>query len=50
MAIVVAGAAGRDLAGGVRHGPRPLDLDIIFYGAQTVQHESLIVPHIRYAP
>lgn len=40
---------GRDLVGGARWGPRPLDLDIIFYGAQVVQHESLIVPHIRCA-
>jgi hypothetical protein len=35
--------------GGSRWGPRPLDLDIIFYGAQVVKHESLNVPHIRYA-
>lgn len=39
--------AGRDLKGGVRYGPRPLDLDIIFYGSTSVQHEKLVVPHPR---
>jgi 2-amino-4-hydroxy-6-hydroxymethyldihydropteridine diphosphokinase len=40
-------AAGRDLATGQRWGPRPLDLDIIFFGPQAIDHESLTVPHIR---
>jgi len=40
-------AAGRDLMGGIRHGPRPLDLDIIFYGDGSVSHESLTIPHER---
>jgi len=31
----------------VRNGPRPLDLDIIFYGAQEVRSEALQVPHPR---
>ena len=39
--------AGRQ-AGGVRFGPRPLDLDIIFYGGQEVRHERLEIPHPRY--
>jgi 7,8-dihydro-6-hydroxymethylpterin-pyrophosphokinase len=42
-------AAGRDLVGARRFGPRPLDLDIIFYGNQDLQHEVLSVPHIRWA-
>uniref|UniRef100_A0A383VLV9 Pterin-binding domain-containing protein n=1 Tax=Tetradesmus obliquus TaxID=3088 RepID=A0A383VLV9_TETOB len=41
-------AAGRDLVGGRRWGPRPLDLDIIFYGSQDLQHEVLSVPHISW--
>jgi 7,8-dihydro-6-hydroxymethylpterin-pyrophosphokinase len=41
--------AGRDLIGARRFGPRPLDLDIVFYGNQDVQHEVLSVPHIRCA-
>jgi 7,8-dihydro-6-hydroxymethylpterin-pyrophosphokinase len=41
--------AGRDLVGARRFGPRPLDLDIIFYGNQDVQHEVLSVPHVRWA-
>ena len=40
--------AGRDLQGGVRWGPRPLDLDIIFYGDQTVETQELSVPHKRW--
>ncbi len=39
-------AAGRDLAG-LRWGPRPLDLDIVFYGSNHVDHESLTIPHER---
>lgn len=40
-------AAGRDIAGAPRWGPRPLDLDIIFYGCHKVQHGKLDVPHMR---
>ncbi|GIL72513.1 hypothetical protein Vretimale_4299 [Volvox reticuliferus] len=40
--------AGRDLAGGQRFGPRPLDLDIIFFGAGSYQDEKLTVPHPRW--
>jgi 7,8-dihydro-6-hydroxymethylpterin-pyrophosphokinase len=39
--------SGRDVVGGLRYAPRPLDLDIIFYGSQDVQHEALHIPHIR---
>lgn len=34
--------------GGVRYGPRPLDLDIIFYGDRTVTTETLEIPHSRF--
>jgi 2-amino-4-hydroxy-6-hydroxymethyldihydropteridine diphosphokinase len=30
-------------------GPRPIDLDILFYGNQQIQTANLIVPHPRYA-
>ena len=40
-------AAGRDFQGR-RWGPRPLDLDIIFYGAEQVQSEALQIPHARW--
>ena len=39
-------------AGRIRNqsrGPRPIDLDILFYGDQTIQTPNLIVPHPRYA-
>lgn len=38
--------AGRQ-TGGIRFGPRPLDLDIIFYGGQALRHDSLEIPHPR---
>ena len=31
-----------------RFGPRPLDLDIIFYGNQQMQHDRLTIPHPRW--
>jgi len=34
--------------GGVRFGPRPIDLDIIFHGGGAVNRERLTVPHPRY--
>jgi 2-amino-4-hydroxy-6-hydroxymethyldihydropteridine diphosphokinase/dihydropteroate synthase len=40
-------ASGRDPQG-PRWGPRSLDLDIIFYGADTTDHESLSIPHPRW--
>jgi 2-amino-4-hydroxy-6-hydroxymethyldihydropteridine diphosphokinase len=30
-------------------GPRPIDLDILFFGDQRIQTTDLIVPHPRYA-
>ncbi|KAL3160985.1 hypothetical protein ABBQ38_009375 [Trebouxia sp. C0009 RCD-2024] len=43
----VEAAFGRDFAGR-RFGPRPLDLDIIFYNNQEVQHDRLSIPHPRW--
>ncbi|KAG8366473.1 hypothetical protein BUALT_Bualt17G0083600 [Buddleja alternifolia] len=33
--------------GGIRYGPRPIDLDILFYGNQRVNTDNLVVPHER---
>lgn len=30
-----------------RHGPRTLDLDILFYGSRVIHERDLIVPHPR---
>jgi len=30
-------------------GPRPIDIDILFYGDQQIQTSNLTVPHPRYA-
>jgi len=30
-------------------GPRPIDIDILFYGDQQIQTGNLVVPHPRYA-
>lgn len=38
--------AGRQ-SGGVRFGPRPLDIDIIFYGKHSLRHDRLEIPHPR---
>jgi 2-amino-4-hydroxy-6-hydroxymethyldihydropteridine diphosphokinase / dihydropteroate synthase len=32
---------------GIRYGPRPIDLDILFYGNLRIRSENLIVPHER---
>lgn len=40
-------AAGRDLRG-MRWGPRPLDLDIIFYNSAPFDHPALTIPHPRW--
>jgi 2-amino-4-hydroxy-6-hydroxymethyldihydropteridine diphosphokinase len=36
---------GRDLEGGVRHGPRPIDVDVLLLGDRTHASERLAVPH-----
>ncbi len=35
--------------GGERYGPRPIDIDILFFGDQVVDTETLQVPHPRVA-
>ncbi|KAF5181508.1 Dihydropteroate synthase [Thalictrum thalictroides] len=32
---------------GIRYGPRPIDLDILFYGKFGIQSDTLIIPHER---
>ncbi|KAL6194286.1 hypothetical protein ACLB2K_035370 [Fragaria x ananassa] len=32
---------------GIRYGPRPIDLDILFYGKLKVRSETLTIPHER---
>jgi 2-amino-4-hydroxy-6-hydroxymethyldihydropteridine diphosphokinase len=32
-------------AGGVRHGPRPIDVDLLILGAETYRSERLTLPH-----
>lgn len=32
---------------GIRYGPRPIDLDILFYGSHKVESETLTIPHER---
>ena len=36
---------GRDLEGGVRHGPRPIDVDLLLLGEITYESERLRLPH-----
>lgn len=31
--------------GGPRHGPRPIDVDVLLLGQETLVHERLILPH-----
>lgn len=33
--------------GGIRYGPRPIDLDILFYGKCRMNSETLTIPHER---
>ena len=40
-------ARGRDRAHEGHHGPRPLDLDLLFYGERTIDLPGLVVPHPR---
>jgi len=36
---------GRDLVGGVRHGPRPIDIDLLLFGDLAYESERLTLPH-----
>jgi 2-amino-4-hydroxy-6-hydroxymethyldihydropteridine diphosphokinase len=36
---------GRDLEGGVRHGPRPIDVDLLLLGDTQYESERLRLPH-----
>jgi 2-amino-4-hydroxy-6-hydroxymethyldihydropteridine diphosphokinase len=36
---------GRDLEGGVRHGPRPIDVDLLLLGDSAYRSERLSLPH-----
>ena len=36
---------GRDLEGGVRHGPRPIDVDLLLFGDEPYRSERLSLPH-----
>ena len=40
---------GRDRGREVENGPRPLDLDLLFYGARRIERPELTVPHPRLA-
>jgi 2-amino-4-hydroxy-6-hydroxymethyldihydropteridine diphosphokinase len=35
--------------GGVRWGPRPLDVDLLLYGEHRIDEPDLVVPHPRLA-
>jgi 2-amino-4-hydroxy-6-hydroxymethyldihydropteridine diphosphokinase len=36
---------GRDLEGGIRHGPRPIDVDLLLLGDAEYRSERLTLPH-----
>jgi 2-amino-4-hydroxy-6-hydroxymethyldihydropteridine diphosphokinase len=36
---------GRDLEGGIRHGPRAIDVDVLLLGEQSYASERLTLPH-----
>lgn len=40
-------ALGRDLEGGVRHGPRPIDVDLLLFGEAPYASERLTLPHAQ---
>lgn len=39
--------AGRDRGHEIHWGPRPLDLDLLFFGGRVIRSRSLILPHPR---
>src|SRR5919204_1788 len=36
---------GRDLGGGIRHAPRPIDVDVLLLGDQPYASDRLTIPH-----
>jgi 2-amino-4-hydroxy-6-hydroxymethyldihydropteridine diphosphokinase len=38
---------GRDVEGGVRHGPRPIDVDLLLLGDEPCASERLTIPHAQ---
>ena len=38
---------GRDVEGGIRHGPRPIDVDLLLLGDESYSSERLTVPHAQ---
>jgi 2-amino-4-hydroxy-6-hydroxymethyldihydropteridine diphosphokinase len=36
---------GRDVEGGLRHGPRPIDIDLLLFGGTALSTERLTLPH-----
>ena len=40
-------ALGRDLEGGIRHGPRPIDVDLLLLGDVEYESERLRLPHAQ---
>lgn len=47
--LAVERALGRDRAGGVRRGPRTIDVDVLLYGGLAVDEPGLEIPHPRLA-
>lgn len=45
--LAIEAAFGRDRSGGVRFGPRTLDLDLLLYGCEAIDLPGLRVPHPR---
>jgi 2-amino-4-hydroxy-6-hydroxymethyldihydropteridine diphosphokinase len=44
----VEGELGRE-PGGVRHGPRPIDVDVLLLGDERYRSERLVLPHPEFA-
>ena len=42
---VVEAELGRDLEGGIRHGPRPIDVDLLLLGDTEHSSDRLTLPH-----
>jgi 2-amino-4-hydroxy-6-hydroxymethyldihydropteridine diphosphokinase len=38
---------GRDVEGGLRHGPRPIDVDVLLLGDEPYASERLTIPHAQ---